>query len=311
MPGTRLVLVLLVGLPLGAAVSAGDNGPPGSKPRLDGSRVRLLAEILRTDPDERKRRSAAAELAEADPRVHTEVMPALIGALKKDAAAVRATAAEVIGRFRTVFPLAGEALESAAEVDPSNTVRDAAKQSLWTYHLNGYKSVRDVEGLGTQTAEPPIARPAVARPAVTTEPPTAVSLKPALTTGPLPPIAPPPPVEAVVRAAAFGPRLDLMPGMRGPRSVLALGSVPRAAAPSATAEPPIAKRPGSESLSPTVTVAEPPLPVRWPERITYGAPPPIVLDLPPIVPHPGHIPGTVPFPDPTPEPPLAKPRERA
>jgi hypothetical protein len=55
-----------------------------------------------------------------------------------------------------------------------------------------------------------------------------------------------------------------------------------------------------------VTASEPPIRPRWPEPATVGTPPPIARYLPPIVPHPGPIPGTTPFPEPTTEPPVAR-----
>jgi hypothetical protein len=55
-----------------------------------------------------------------------------------------------------------------------------------------------------------------------------------------------------------------------------------------------------------VVAGEPPIRPRWPEPASAGKPPPIARYLPPIVPHPGPIPGVTPFPEPTAEPPIAR-----
>ena len=61
-------------------------------------------------PDSFFRRLSELFLVVSNWHVFPDVMPALIAALRKDGNSVRAAAAEVIGRFRTVFPLAGAAL---------------------------------------------------------------------------------------------------------------------------------------------------------------------------------------------------------
>ena len=277
MTGTRITLVLLVGfLTFSSVAHADDDGPRGRRPRLiDGARIRQLADILRSDPDERRRQAAVNELAEADPRMHPDVMPSLIAALRKDAASVRASAAETIGRFRTVFPLAGAALENAAESDPSPAVREAAKQSLWEYHVNGYKSAKGTEMFLSQTAEPPIAKPAGRRPPITTEPSTAPVIPVANAT-------PPPPVAVALPSAVAppGPRVSLLPGMNGPRSILT--ATPH---PNLTGEPPLARSKNAPVPTPKIT-SEPPILPRWPEPVVIGHSPTFTLELPPIVPPP-------------------------
>jgi hypothetical protein len=270
--GTRLALVLLVALAsLPTHAIADGDGPFSRRPRLiDPARIRQLADTLRSDPDEKRRKAAVNELADADPRVHADVMPSLIAALRKDAAGVRASAAEAIGRFRTVFPLAGAALETAAESDPSPAVRDAAKQSLWEYHLNGYKSTK--ETFLTQTAEPPIAKPARPRPPITSEPSAAPATPVARATPPEPPVLPLPPA-----AAPPGPRVALLPGLNGPRSVLS--PLPH---PNLTGEPPLARATVHPVPTPKLT-SEPPILPRWPEPVVIGHSPSFSLDLPPIV----------------------------
>ena len=275
MTGTRVALAALLGLVLLPCFAAADDEPRSRRPRLiDGARVRQLADILRSDPDEKRRKAAVAELADADPRVHPDVMPSLVAALRKDAPGVRASAAEAIGRFRTVFPLAGQALESAAESDPSPAVRDAAKQSLWEYHLNGYQSAKGTGPFMTQTAEPPIAKPGRPRPPATAEHSTA--------TAPLPRATLPMPSALVLPTTGVppGPRVSRLPGLTGSRSIL---NAVRVA--SATGEPPLARKANPPVPTPKFT-DEPPILLRWPEPVVIGHSPTFTLDLPPIVPPP-------------------------
>src|SRR5215831_10891919 len=143
--GTRLTLAIVLGIGLAAPVlGIGDGkGFFHRKTMLDPARVRQLVETARSDPDEKKRKVAVAELLEADPRLQLDVIPTLIAALRRDTSpAVRAAAAEVIGPYGVVFPTAGLALEDAIESDPAVAVRNAAKQALWEYHLVGYHSAK-------------------------------------------------------------------------------------------------------------------------------------------------------------------------
>ena len=210
MTGTRVaLLVLLVSL-----ASRADANPFWSRGKgKSDSQVRSLVTTLRTDPDERRRRAAVAELKDADPRTQADVIPALVATLQRDPAAqVRADAAEALGHFRTVFPLAGSALEAAAETDPAVAVRDVAKQALWEYHLLGYRSSRGADGFHGQTAEPPIAPRPQPRPAVVVRPPAPavvpvrVELPPVPTSAAVSAYRPPAPPELPV-AAATGPRV--------------------------------------------------------------------------------------------------------
>ncbi len=192
---TRAALFVLTVLALTPRADASPFWVKG-KGRTD-SQVRQLANTLRTDPDEKRRRSAVADLKEADPRTQADVIPALTATLQRDPAPqVRVDAAEVLGHYRTVFPVAGAALEAAAESDPAAVVRDMAKQSLWEYHLLGYRSARGADGFLGQTAEPPVA----ARP----QPRPAVSLLPSPVVVParvdLPPVRPAPALPTTVSA---------------------------------------------------------------------------------------------------------------
>lgn len=201
-----------------------------SRKKLDAGRVRQLVEVLRAEPDEKKRKAAVAELKDADPRAHTDAVLALVATLQRDSApAVRVEAADAIRQFRLVFPVAGLSLETAAETDPSPLVRDAAQQALWEYHLLGYRSSKGTDGFAGQTAEPPLAKPparvvkAAAPPIVVpvslVKPQDVVSLGPPRMAPPLPaPVATP---------------------QSGIRTVLS--AVPPAVF-NVTAEPPLAKK---------------------------------------------------------------------
>ncbi len=304
---TRIVLVALFTFaPFTAAFAGWDsNGLFNRKSRPDPARVRTLAEVIRVDTDAKKRREAVVELGAIDPRVNADVMPALIGALKRDEAeSVRVTAAEVIAQHKTVFPVAGAALESAA-TDRSPLVRNAAKQALWAYHLNGYRSATAAEKFTAQTDEPPLALPAMpiivpsSAETVVLRPPTETIGTVARPIAELPGIVPP------------GPRQGLFPKWKGIRALLPASLLPSLAKKPATTtgEPPIAAR-DNTYVPPAITRQEPPMPVRHADMVIYGKRPTLIMELPPIVPHPGVIPGTSPLPQSTSEPPLRKPAGR-
>ena len=221
MTGRTLFVLLAV---LATAVPSDAAGIFTRKGKSD-FRVRQLVDTIRNDSDGPRRRSAIAELKEADPRTQLDVIPALVAVLQRDPVAeVRADAAEAIGQFKLVNPVAGLALETAAESDPSPVVRDAAQQALWEYHLGGYRSARWADGITGQTAEPPLARPAI-RPAGAVEPVPAPSRSPDLAKLATPPrpvglptieLPPPPTVTAFRPAPSFlfsdpsgGPRVLL------------------------------------------------------------------------------------------------------
>lgn len=296
MIGTRLLLAITLAVGLTATTNAaGDGGGLfHRKARLDPARVRQLVDVVRADPDEKKRKAAVMELGDADPRIQVDVVPALVAVLRKDVSeAVRRAAAEVLGRFNVVFPVAGLALEDAAIADRSTTVRGAARQALWEYHLLGYRSAKGGDAFTAQTPEPPIARPTLPSDPLTTEPPTApVALvgggAGTPTIAPLPPVGPPP-----------GPRASIEP----PRVGGLLSAIQPH--PNLTVEPPLARRTTTMVAVPRAT-AEPPIRARFPEPVKYGPTPRLATDLPAIVPPPGPIPGVTPLPEPTAEPPRAK-----
>jgi hypothetical protein len=252
---------------LATAVAADAGGIFTRKGKSD-FRVRQLVDTLRNETDSARRRSAITELKEADPRTQLDVIPALVAALRHDATAgVRADAAEAIGQFKQVYPVAGLALETAAESDLSPAVRDAAQQALWEYHLSGYRSARWADGITGQTAEPPLARPAIrtaaaieAAPAAPLQARSAGLAKLAIPPRPvrLPHIElPPPPVLTGFRPA---PELLLPESPIEPRVFLTAAPPPQL---NVTAEPPRAARPKFAS-APMPRLVEP-LPVPTPE----------------------------------------------
>jgi hypothetical protein len=232
---TRVALsVLLV-----AAAARADANPFWNRGKgKSDSQVRALVTTLRTDPDEKRRRTALAELKDADPRTQADVIPALVAALQRDPVAhVRADAAEVIGSYRTVFPLAGSALETAAENDPASVVRDMAKQALWEYHLLGYRSSRGSDGFHGQTAEPPVAARPLPRPLVL-GPPTPSVVPVRVELPPVRPVTAPLPTSVSVTRPAIPLPLPI-PDAAGPRVLFTTAPPVRL---NLTDEPPLARK---------------------------------------------------------------------
>lgn len=123
--------------------------------------VPVLIKTLKSEPDERKRATAAEELREFDSKTFPEIIPALIEALRNDGSvSVRSESVNSIGKLRPVTQVAGYALEQAAQNDPSIRVRLAAKTTLaqWTL-FHGFRPGRPPESNATQTEEPPLALP--------------------------------------------------------------------------------------------------------------------------------------------------------
>ena len=286
----RLTLALLLAVLVIPPSSAGP-GLFGNKPKPDAGRVRTLSETLRSDPDEKRRKAAAAELGWADGRIIPEVVPALAAALQKDTSAtVRAEAADALSQLNLVAPQAGVALESAAADDPALAVRLAAKKALWQYHLNGYRSPKGTDGLVAQSIEPPIASPASpgVRPVsfVPPPPPPPAYVAPPPVEVPsaaaMPPITPPGP--RLLRRSFFGDLLGL---------VRPAGSSRAGAIQVATAEPPIAKpattpiRPfpssTAQTTKPTVPAVAPPVPAGPPAPEYVSTLPPFKPNLPSVV----------------------------
>jgi len=274
----RNVLALLLAGFVGGTTApavAGD-GPLGlgllkRKPKADpAAKAKQLVATLQSDPDERKRKSAAEELREFDPRNNPDVLPALIGSLQKDpSAAVRIETAQTIGKLKPVSQPAGIAMETAFQSDPDIKVREAVQAALWQYHLNGYRTPPTGSTLTSQTPEPPIA---TARPGT-------VAAKP----GPKPTT----PSEGAFRpiANAVGKGANYQPTVEPPLAK------PKAPAPAPTELP--KPKPANEVLSPTPvpSVSIPPAPV-----VPTPAPSVPSTPLPPIAIPSG--PPTVPVPPP-------------
>jgi hypothetical protein len=218
-----------------------DDPPAAEKDKA--VKAKQLVEKLKSDPDEKKRLAAVEELVDYDPRTHLDVLPTLVNSLKQDPSpAVRAAAAEVIGEMKPVQQNAGVALEQTNANDPSESVRKAAQQALWQYHLNGYRSAGANATL-PQTAEPPLAKPKAKSPIVPIASPVKQSTTPAT------------PVSNTK-----------------PQAEVKGGIYPQ------TAEPPLAK-PKPTVQPPTPSLAVPPLPVvptvpTVPPSTTPSVPPP-------------------------------------
>jgi hypothetical protein len=294
MTGIRfsLILLLIVGVGLTSPSVGLADSSSAAHVRIEPVRLHQLLHIVRSDSDEKKRKTALLELGRTDPRTSTEVVLAITEVLLKDPSpAVRLTAVEVIAQFHTVFPLSGLALETAMESDASLIVRNAAKQAIWEYHLLGYRSSKGGDGFATQTPEPPLAKPAQLRNPVTAEPPV------------IPVVAQfPPPTftQLPMLGQEPGPRVSQISPSNGTAAILS--AVPPH--PNMTVEPPLAQAPNPYAQH---LVHEPPIILQVAEVPVVEKPRSFVLDLPPVVPLPGPITGVIPFPEPTSEPPICKP----
>lgn len=166
----RLPAFLLLALALVWAVPA----PAqffAKKPKVNPlQRVPELILTVKTDPDERKRASAAEELRDYDTATFNEIVPVLVDVLKNDKKMnVRLEALGSLAKIRPVSTQAGQALEKAAADDDSWRVRLQAKSVLPKYHLAGYTSKKSEPTVAKkkQTDEPPV-RPQPMPPVVTT-----------------------------------------------------------------------------------------------------------------------------------------------
>ena len=114
-----LTLAFMSGFALFAPAGEG-GGLFHRKTRLDSARSVNWSMSSAPISDEKKRKAAIRELNDADPRVQVEVIPILVAALRKDSSeTVRSSAAEAIGRYSVVFPLA----DWRWRTQPSPTVR--------------------------------------------------------------------------------------------------------------------------------------------------------------------------------------------
>jgi hypothetical protein len=140
----------------------------------------LLAQI-KSDGDESKRAAAAQELRQYDPVQFPMIVPVLVDVLLTDKKpAVRAEAAQSLGKIRPISQQAGMALEQALSNDSSMRVRLQARSSLLQYHWSGYHNTHK-DDLVPQTKEPPLADdkgPPIINTTTTTLPATTPPLAP-------------------------------------------------------------------------------------------------------------------------------------
>jgi HEAT repeats len=167
--------MLLVPLALAVISPATPAGIFSRKPKSNpADRVPELLVELKTSQDEAIRTAAAEELRQYDPKSFPEIVNGLMDALAKDASpGVRSEAASSLGRLRPISQQAGYALEQAQNNDSAMRVRLAARQSLWQYHLVGYRGTKSDTPGDVNPQHPPAARgPGQVR--ETVEPPLAV-----------------------------------------------------------------------------------------------------------------------------------------
>jgi HEAT repeats len=208
-----LVVVLL--LCMAGTASAGIIfGKKKPKP-APNERVPELIGVLKNDGDENKRQSAAEELRQYDSTAYPAIMPALIEALLGDKKpAVRAEAAQSLGKLRPVSQEAGQALEQALHDDQSMRVRLQARSALMQYHWAGYRATKDVPPVEAASKEPAATPPVIhtaTRPAARLTPqPVAAPVAPPAVPRPTtrePPLAAPGPAPAPAKPAGEGPDL--------------------------------------------------------------------------------------------------------
>jgi hypothetical protein len=108
------------------------------------------------------------------------IVPVLVDVLLTDKKpAVRAEAAQSLGKIRPVSQQVGLALEQALSSDASMRVRLQARSSLLQYHWSGYHGSKKDEMI-SQTKEPPLADDKTLPSAISTapQPPTTSRLAP-------------------------------------------------------------------------------------------------------------------------------------
>ena len=191
----RLILALVLLPALAAPAAAGVFfGKKGKKPN-PADRVPELLVTVKTDGDENKRARAAEELRQFDTAAHPEIVPILIDVLLNDKkTAVRAEAAQSLGKLRPVSQEAGQALEQALAKDPSMRVRLQARSALLQYHWSGYRSASKKDAPPPfESKEPPLAEPGPSlAPPPTMPAPGRLTPQPAPTPVPVPALTPPP-----------------------------------------------------------------------------------------------------------------------
>jgi hypothetical protein len=211
----RLFLLLVLLPTLAAPASAGVFFGKKKKQPNPNDRVPELLVTVKTDGDENKRARAAEELRQFDAATHPEVVPILIDVLLNDKKpAVRAEAAQSLGKLRPVSQEAGQALEQALAKDPSMRVRLQARSALLQYHWSGYRSAsrKDVPPSPFESKEPPLADSGPALAPASMPAPGRLKPQPAPAPVPAAPAPTPPPVAQPLPVGpsqpATGPQLN-------------------------------------------------------------------------------------------------------
>jgi hypothetical protein len=142
-------------------------------------RVGELIVQAKSDPDERKRATAAGELRDFDAKTYPEIVSVLADVARTDTKPnVRHEALESLSRIRPVTIMAGQALERAASSDDSWKVRWQAKSALMRYQIAGYHPAKNqANGKDQANANNP-GQPPLAPPPMTQEPPLVQSAPP-------------------------------------------------------------------------------------------------------------------------------------
>ena len=128
------------------------------KPRpIPSDRVPELLGVLRSDPDERKRQSAAEELRQYEPRTFAELLPALIESLGKDtSSSVRAEVAAHAGQTGPHRPPCWPGSRTGGRERCRHArVRLAARSALLQYNIAGYRQSADPKDSAKQTSATP------------------------------------------------------------------------------------------------------------------------------------------------------------
>lgn len=239
MPSARILLVVLVQLGLAGSSQAGIFFNRQPKPATPQQAQELIA-VLKRDPKESRRASAAEQLRHVDPRSYPEIVPALLDALRSDPeASVRAEAAQSLGKMGLLSAEVGRALDQAAQKDSSWRVRWHAKSAAQQYHKAGLLAgPPHAAGPIPTTSEPPLAEPPLAEPPADPAPPL---------------LAPPRPLPGSRRPPAPAP--TYAPAGRTPQPTLSPYGVRLVPAPEVAQ--PLPATPVSRPSSPLVP-AEPP-----------------------------------------------------
>ena len=140
-----------------------------SAPSAAVQRVPQLILTLKTDKENGHRATAIEELSGFDLQTYQEILPVLVEAALRDAAAsVRTEAISALARMRPITKEAGQAIAKAASSDENLRVRVHARTTLWRYQLAGYGN--DSTALANiprrTTAEPPMHEKTPVAPAV-------------------------------------------------------------------------------------------------------------------------------------------------